>query len=168
MSASSQPAPPRLFQFDLNAAPFSVTASPTTRLIHILRNDAALNGPKFGCGFGQCGACCILVDGRVARSCVLTLAAVEGRRVTTLEGLKEPGGPGLVQRAFIAGQGAQCGYCLNGMVITAHALLKHDPAVDRAIVARALKHNLCRCGTHAEIVDSVMQAAEAIAAGEAF
>lgn len=172
----SCPSAPREVAFTLNHAPFSLTIAPETRLLEVLRNDAGLNGPKYGCGYGQCGACGVLVDGMAARACVLTLAAVEGRRVVTLEGLgRETGAgpegknavePGLVQRAFIRGQGAQCGYCLNGMIITTHALLSRCPAPDRATITQALRHNLCRCGTHVEIVASVELAAAALAAGE--
>lgn len=157
---------PRPIAFTLNGAPFSTTVDAQVRLLDVLRNDAGLNGPKYGCGYGQCGACCVLVDGAVARACVMAVAGVEGRSVTTLEGLKDGDGPGLVQRAFIAGQGAQCGYCLNGMIITTQALLSVIPAPDRATVAAALRHNLCRCGTHLEILRSVDLAAAALAAGE--
>jgi nicotinate dehydrogenase subunit A len=157
---------PRDIAFTLNDAPFSANIAPATRLLEVLRNDAQLNGPKYGCGYGQCGACGVLVDGLAARACVLTVAAVEGRRVVTLEGLKDGEGPGLIQRAFIRGQGAQCGYCLNGMIVTAHALLSHDPEPSRSTIEQALRHNLCRCGTHVEIIASVELAVAAIAAGE--
>lgn len=157
---------PRDIAFTLNDAPFSAKLAPATRLLEVLRNDAQLNGPKYGCGYGQCGACGVLVDGLAARACVLTVAAVEGRRVVTLEGLKDGERPGLIQRAFIRGQGAQCGYCLNGMIVTAHALLSHDPAPSRSTIEQALRHNLCRCGTHVEIIASVELAVAAIAAGE--
>jgi nicotinate dehydrogenase subunit A len=152
--------------FTLNNVPFRVTADPGARLLYVLRNEAGLNGPKYGCGLGQCGACTVLIDGLAARSCVWTLAGIEGRAVTTLEGLRQAdGSPGLVQRAFIAGQGAQCGYCVNGMIVTAHALLAQVPAPDRATIAEALRYNLCRCGTHVEIIRSVEIASETLAQG---
>ncbi|WP_242124733.1 (2Fe-2S)-binding protein [Sphingobium sp. Sx8-8] len=156
----------RTIGFTLNGEAFVPEVAPHTRLLEVLRNDAGLNGPKYGCGYGQCGACGILVDDLAARACMLSVAAVAGRRVTTLEGLGSRDKPGLVQRAFIEGQGAQCGYCLNGMVVTAQALLRHNPAPDRAAIAQALRHNLCRCGTHVEIVNSVELAVQALARGE--
>ncbi|MDF0544805.1 (2Fe-2S)-binding protein [Sphingobium sp. H39-3-25] len=157
--------PARTIGFTLNGSPFSLEVAPHTRLLEVLRNDAGLNGPKYGCGYGQCGACAVLVDDLAARACTLSVAAVEGRSVATLEGLGTREAPGLVQRAFIEGQGAQCGYCLNGMVMTAQALLRHDPAPSRATIVDALRHNLCRCGTHVEIVRSVELAVEALARG---
>ncbi|MFG1299111.1 (2Fe-2S)-binding protein [Xanthobacter sp. V3C-3] len=130
-----------------------------TPLIYVLRNDLALNGPKFGCGLGECGACTVLVDGVAARSCVLTLGTVEGRAITTLEGLGTPEAPHPVQAAFIAEQAAQCGYCLNGMIMTTVALLARNPAPTEAEAREALRYNLCRCGTHVEILRAVLRAA---------
>jgi nicotinate dehydrogenase subunit A len=136
---------------------------PSATLLHVLRNDLALNGPKYGCGLGQCGACTVLVDGVAARSCVIPAHGLEGRNVTTLEGLPARGGnrQGLhpVQQAFIDEQAAQCGYCLNGMVMTAVALLERNPDPDEAAVRRELSANLCRCGTHVEIIRAVLRAA---------
>jgi nicotinate dehydrogenase subunit A len=134
-----------------------------TPLMFVLRNDLELNGPKYGCGLGQCGACAVLVDGVAARSCVLPLKAVAGRRVTTLEGLGRDGALDPVQRAFITEEAAQCGYCLNGMIITARAFLTVNPAPTEAEVREALRFNLCRCGTHVEIVRAVMLAARLLA-----
>lgn len=131
---------------------------PQTSLLEVLRNDLGLNGPKYGCGYGECGACSVLVDGQAARACVMTLGAVAGRRVTTLEGLGTPEAPHPVQRAFIEEEGAQCGYCLNGMIVTVTALLRDTPAPDRATLARALRHHLCRCGTHLEILRAAERA----------
>lgn len=136
---------------------------PATPLLYVLRNDLELNGPKYGCGLGQCGACAVLVDGIAARSCVLPLKAVAGRSVTTLEGLSHGGAPGPVQRAFIAEEAAQCGYCLNGMIVTAHAFLAANPDPTEAQVREALRFNLCRCGTHVEIVRAVLLAARLLA-----
>lgn len=152
--------------FTLNGTPFSACVDPTTPLLTILRNDARMNGPKYGCGYGQCGACTVLVEGKAARACTLAVAGVANREVTTLEGLGTAEAPGLVQRAFIAGQGAQCGYCLNGMILATQALLKANPSPDRQTIVRALCHNLCRCGTHIEILRSVELAVEALSRGE--
>ena len=135
-----------------------------TPLLYVLRNDLELNGPKYGCGLGQCGACAVLVDGIAARSCVLPLKAVAGRSVTTLEGVSRGGAPGPVQRAFIAEEAAQCGYCLNGMIVTAHAFLAANPDPTEAQVREALRFNLCRCGTHVEILRAVQRAARLLAA----
>jgi nicotinate dehydrogenase subunit A len=134
-----------------------------TPLLYVLRNDLELNGPKYGCGLGQCGACAVLVDGIAARSCVLPLQAVAGREVTTLEGLGRDGALDPVQRAFIAEEAAQCGYCLNGMIMTARAFLATHPDPSEAQVREALRFNLCRCGTHVEIVRAVMLAARLLA-----
>lgn len=139
----------------------------STPLLYVLRNDLGLNGPKYGCGLGQCGACAVLVDGVAARSCVLPLKAVAGRSVTTLEGLGRNGVPDPVQRAFIEEQAAQCGYCLNGMIITARAFLGAHADPTEAQVREALRFNLCRCGTHIEIMRAVMLAARLLAAERA-
>ncbi|MBX9833468.1 MAG: (2Fe-2S)-binding protein [Burkholderiaceae bacterium] len=139
------------------------TPSASTTLLHVLRNDLSLNGPKYGCGLGQCGACTVLVDGVAARACVIPAQGVAGRDVTTLEGLPARCGniDGLhpVQQAFIDEQAAQCGYCLNGMVMMAVALLERNPDPDEAAVRRELSANLCRCGTHVEIIRAVLRAA---------
>ncbi|MET0961358.1 MAG: (2Fe-2S)-binding protein [Noviherbaspirillum sp.] len=138
-----------------------------TPLLYVLRNDLELNGPKYGCGLGQCGACAVLVDGVAARSCVLPLKAVAGRSVTTLEGMGQGGAPDPVQRAFIEEEAAQCGYCLNGMIITARAFLSMNPDPTEAQIREALRFNLCRCGTHLEIVRAVLRAASLLAAERA-
>ncbi len=132
---------------------------PGTSLLHLLRNDCALNGPKYGCGLGQCGSCTVLVDGVAARSCVVPAQGVAGRSITTLEGLGTREQPHPVQQAFIDAQAAQCGYCLNGMVMTAAALLARVPDPTPEQVRAELSHNLCRCGTHLEILDAVQRAA---------
>ena len=128
-------------------------------LLHLLRNDLGLNGPKYGCGLGQCGACTVLVDGVAARACVIPAAGVAGRSITTLEGLGTRAAPHPVQQGFIDAQAAQCGYCLNGMVMTAAALLAREPHPTEDAIRRELAHNLCRCGTHVEIVRAVQRAA---------
>ncbi|WP_175839407.1 (2Fe-2S)-binding protein [Burkholderia anthina] len=134
-------------------------AAPDAPLLLVLRNDCALNGPKYGCGFGQCGACTVLVDGQPARSCVVPAAAANGRDVTTLEGLGSRAAPHPIQRAFIDEQAAQCGYCLNGMIMSTKALLDRNPSPDDAAIRAALRFNLCRCGTHLEIICAVHRAA---------
>lgn len=139
-----------------------------TPLLYVLRNDLALNGPKFGCGLGECGACTVLMDGVATRACVTRLASAEGRTIVTLEGLGTAEAPHPVQAAFIAAQAAQCGYCLNGMIMTTVAFLARTPAPSENEARAALRHNLCRCGTHVEILKAVRLAAESLAGiGEA-
>lgn len=134
-------------------------------LLGVLRNDLQLNGPKYGCGLGECGACLVLIDGRPARSCSVPVGGVEGRSITTLEGLLALDGTlHPVQQAFIECQAAQCGYCLNGMIVSTVALLAREPNPGDAQVRDALSHNLCRCGTHLEILRAVQRAAELMAA----
>jgi len=133
-------------------------ADPATPLMLVLRNDFQLNGPKYGCGLGECGACLVLVDGKAARSCTLPVGAMAGHAVTTLEGLGSEDNPHPVQQAFIDEQGAQCGYCLNGMIIRTVALLAVNPRPSEAEIREALRFNLCRCGTHVEILASVRRA----------
>jgi nicotinate dehydrogenase subunit A len=132
-------------------------------LLNVLRNDLGLNGPKYGCGLGECGACAVLVDGIEARACLIPVGGIEGRHVTTLEGLAALAGDGgplhPVQQAFIDCQAAQCGYCLNGMIVSTVALLARIPQPSDAQVRDALAHNLCRCGTHLEILQAVQRAA---------
>jgi nicotinate dehydrogenase subunit A len=128
-------------------------------LMTALRNDLQLNGPKYGCGLGECGACTVLVDGVAARSCVIPAAGVAGREITTLEGLAMEGTLHPVQRAFIDAQAAQCGYCTNGMIMMAVALLARNAEPTDAEVRRELSTNLCRCGAHLEIVSAVLLAA---------
>jgi len=145
-------------QLDVNGERHMVFVDADTPLLTVLRNDLALNGPKYGCGLGECGACMVLVDGAAARSCVLPASAVTGRRITTLEGLAPPGQMHAVQRGFVEGQGAQCGYCLNGMIMRIAALLDAVPDPSDIEIREALRHNLCRCGAHLEILDSVRAA----------
>lgn len=131
-------------------------------LLDLLREELGLNGPKYGCGLAQCGACTVLVDGAPARACVMRAERVAGRHVTTLEGLGDPRSGALhpVQRAFLEQEGAQCGYCLNGMVMSTLALLRATRSPSDAQIRDALRHNLCRCGAHVEIMASVRRAAE--------
>ena len=148
----------------VNGRPVALDVPREATLLHVLRNDLALNAPKYGCGLGQCGACTVHVDGVAARSCVIPAHGVAGRAVTTLEGLgtRECWHP--VQQAFEEAQAAQCGYCLNGMVMQATALLAREPQPDEARIRAELSGNLCRCGTHLEILRAVRRAAELLAA----
>ena len=133
-------------------------------LLNILRNDLGLNGPKYGCGLGECGACTVLVDGVEARACVIPVGGVAGRHITTLEGLGTLEAPHPVQQAFIECQAAQCGYCLSGMIVSTVALLERFPRPTEQQTRDALAHNLCRCGAHLEIMQAVRRAAELTAA----
>jgi len=149
------------YKFRVNGGAVTVDSwDPDQPLLYILRNTLGLHGPKFGCGLAQCGACSVLVDGKAAHSCVLPVKQVAGRAVTTLEGLGTPEKPDAVQAAFIAEQAAQCGYCTNGMIISAKGLLNQTPHPSPDQVKRALAGNLCRCGTHTRILSAVMRAAE--------
>jgi len=143
----------------VNGQAVSLNVPPDAPLLNILRNDLHLNGPKYGCGLGECGACTVLVDGIEARSCVIPIKGVEGRHITTLEGLGTVSHPHPVQRAFIECQAAQCGYCLNGMIVSTVALLCRTPHPTDQQVRSALAHNLCRCGAHLEILQAVQRAA---------
>jgi nicotinate dehydrogenase subunit A len=143
----------------VNGRDYEVAAEARTPLLLVLRNDLALNGPKYGCGLGECGACTVLLDGVAARSCCIPLAGVGGREVTTLEGLASGSVLHPVQQAFVDCQAAQCGYCLNGMVMATVALLRRHPQPSDDQVRAALSHNLCRCGTHLEILAAVRRAA---------
>jgi nicotinate dehydrogenase subunit A len=150
----------------VNGRTEALSVPPDAPLLHVLRNDLGLNGPKYGCGFGECGACMVLVDGVPARSCVIPAGGVQGRSITTLEGLGTRAEPHPVQRAFVDAQAAQCGYCLNGMIVTTVALLARHAHPTERQVRDALSHNLCRCGTHIEILNAVRRAAELTAAGK--
>lgn len=151
---------PRPLTLQVNHAEHTLSVAPDTPLLYILRNDLCCNGPKYGCGLGQCGACTVLVDGMAARACVLPVRAVVGHAVTTLEGLGTDAQPDPVQQAFIDEQAAQCGYCLNGMIMTVEALLRRDPAPSEQALRSELHHNLCRCGTHVEIMQAALRAVE--------
>ena len=143
----------------VNGSTHDVDAAPDTALLYVLRNDLALNGPKYGCGLGECGACAVLIDGVAARSCVIPIEGCVGREVLTLEGLGSREHPDPVQDAFIKEQAAQCGYCLNGMIISTRALLNRSPRPTEHEMIEALRHNLCRCGAHVEIMRAAMRAA---------
>jgi nicotinate dehydrogenase subunit A len=147
------------FNLNVNGESRRVEADPESPLLYILRYQLELNGPKFGCGLAQCGACTVLVDGKATRSCQTPISAVGDKAVVTLEGLGTEGKPGPLQQAFIEEQAAQCGYCINGMVMTAKALLDQNPHPSDAEIRTALVGNLCRCGTHVRILRAVKRAA---------
>ena len=146
-------------ELKVNGRDISVDVEASTPLLAVLRNDLGLSGPRFGCGLGQCGACTVLVSGQPVRSCVTAVAAVENLEVTTLEGLGGRTDPHPVQAAFIAEQAAQCGYCSNGMIMAAAALLASNPNPSDEEIRRALNGYLCRCGTHTRIIKAVRRAA---------
>jgi nicotinate dehydrogenase subunit A len=143
----------------INGASRPVAAEPDTPLLYVLRNDAELNGAKFGCGLAQCGACTVLIDGKATRSCVTEIGSIGAAEIITLEGLGSLEKPHALQRAFIAEQAAQCGYCISGMIMSAKALLDANPRPSEAEVRAGLAGNLCRCGTHNRIVAAVLRAA---------
>ena len=148
---------PQDYALKVNGAARRVTVEPDTPLLYILRNDLELNGPRFGCGLAQCGACTVLVDGKATRSCVTPVSTLGAKAVTTLEGLGSAERPHPLQKAFIEEQAAQCGYCTNGMILTAKALLDKSPRPTEAQIRKALAANLCRCGTHNRIVRAVQR-----------
>jgi nicotinate dehydrogenase subunit A len=147
----------------VNGRIHEVDAAPDTALLYVLRNDLELNGPKYGCGLGECGSCTVLIDGVAARSCVIPIEGCVGRDIVTLEGLGSREHPDPVQQAFIREQAAQCGYCLNGMIMTTRALLNRNPHPTEGELLEALRYNLCRCGAHVEIMRAAMRAAGRVA-----
>jgi nicotinate dehydrogenase subunit A len=148
-----------MISLEVNGRRQEVDVSPETPLLYVLRNDLGLHGPKFGCGLGQCGACTVLLDGRAVLSCVLPVAQAAGRRILTLEGLGSAQSPHPLQKAFIAEQAAQCGYCSNGMIMKSKELLDRTPDPSAAEIRQALAAHLCRCGTHNNIIRAVQRAA---------
>jgi len=136
---------------------------PQTPLLYVLRDDVGLHGPRFGCGLGQCGACTVLVDGKATRSCVTPVSAVAGKKIVTLEGLGTPAKPHPLQQAFIDEQAVQCGYCINGMIMQAAALLQTNSTPSEEQIRDALAANLCRCGTHLRIVRAIKRASGTMA-----
>lgn len=143
----------------VNGQEFPVIAEGTAPLLYVLRNDLGFNGPKYGCGLGQCGACTVLLNGTPVRSCVTPVSAAVGSEVTTLEGLGTPDQPHPLQQAFLTEQAAQCGYCINGMIMTAAGLLRRNPKPTDLQIREALAGNLCRCGTHVRILRAIKRAA---------
>ncbi len=148
-------------RIEVNGIAREVCSPARTPLLYVLRDELGLDGAKYGCGLGQCGACTVLVDGAAVFSCVTPLAMVQGKRVTTLEGLGTLDRPGALQRAFLEEQAAQCGFCIPGMILRAAALLAANPHPDDAQIREALQPNLCRCGTHMRILRAVRRAARA-------
>jgi len=147
------------FSLSVNGDLHTVEADDDSPLLYVLRNQLELNGPKFGCGLAQCGACTVLVDGKATRACLTPVSQVAESEIVTLEGLGEDGEPGPLQQAFIEEQAAQCGYCINGMVMTAQALLNQNPDPTDEEIRNALAANLCRCGTHTRIIKAIKRAA---------
>jgi nicotinate dehydrogenase subunit A len=150
---------PQKFTLKINNQTHIVDAEPDTPLLYILRNDVALNGAKFGCGLGQCGACTVILGGEAIRSCQLPVAMVRDAEILTIEGLGTAAKPHPLQHAFMTEQAAQCGYCINGMIMTARALLARNPHPSAAQIREGLAGNLCRCGTHHRILRAVARAA---------
>jgi nicotinate dehydrogenase subunit A len=150
------------YSFHINRRAVTVESwDPGQPLLYVLRNSLGLHAAKFGCGLGQCGACSILIDGKVARSCMTSVKQASGRSITTLEGLGTPEKPDPLQAAFIAEQAAQCGYCTNGMIMAAKSLIDATPHPTLENIKQALDGNLCRCGTHTRILGAVLRAAKA-------
>jgi nicotinate dehydrogenase subunit A len=136
-----------------------VETDPTTPLLYVLRDDLELHGPRFGCGLGQCGACTVIMDGSAVRSCSIPVSSAQNRSITTLEGLGSLEHPHVLQTAFIEEQAAQCGYCMNGMIMTAKVLLDKNPHPTDDQIKQALNGNLCRCGSHLRVIRAVKRAA---------
>jgi nicotinate dehydrogenase subunit A len=147
-------------RFTLNGMPVSTTANGEIPLLYVLKDQFAQNGPRFGCGLGECGACTVLLGDNVAiRSCSIPVSTIEGKSITTLQGLGTPEHPSPVQQAFIDHQAAQCGYCTNGMIMQATAFLRTTPHPSRAQIIAEMDNNLCRCGTHLRILAAIEEAA---------
>lgn len=147
----------------VNGTPHDIEADPDTPLLYVLRDDLGLHGAKYGCGLGQCGACTVMVEGEAVLSCVTPVLLLEGKAVTTVEGLGTIEAPGPMQEAFIAEQAAQCGYCIPGMMMRAQALLQRDPGVSDEAIRAHMEPNLCRCGTHMRILAAIRRAADSMA-----
>ncbi len=154
-----------MITLDINGRAREVDADPATPLLYVLRDQLAMNGARFGCGLGQCGACTVVIDGEAAFSCLTPVSVLAGRKVRTLEGLGTAESPGAVQRAFIEEQAAQCGYCIPGMILRAQALLERNPSPSDAEIREHMSPNLCRCGTHVRILRAVRRAAGAMKDG---
>ena len=154
---------PQTYDLKVNGDAQQVRVEGDTPLLYVLRNDLEFNGPKFGCGLGQCGACTVLLDGRPVRSCQTPVSAVRSSAVTTLEGLGSANDLHPLQKAFIAEQAMQCGYCTNGMILAAKALLDTNPHPQEADIRQALAGNLCRCGSHNRIIRAISRAAKEMA-----
>lgn len=156
-----------MIELTINGKAQRVDADPETPLLYVLRNDLQMNGAKFGCGLGQCGACTVMIDGEAHFSCITPIDLVKGRAIKTVEGLGTVENPGPLQRAFIEEQAAQCGYCIAGVMMRAQALLEKNPGASEADIREGLSPNLCRCGTHARIVRAVRRAGAAMQRADA-
>ena len=150
---------PDATRITVNGAAHDSLAAPDTPLLYVLRNELGLNGPRFGCGLAQCGACTVLLGGRPIRSCATPLSAAASAPITTLEGLGTAEQPHPLQQAFLEEQAGQCGYCIPGIIMSAAALLAEQPAPTDAQIREALNGNLCRCGSHTRILRAVKRAA---------
>jgi nicotinate dehydrogenase subunit A len=146
--------------FNVNGADHRLDVDPSTPLLYVLRDDLGLNGAKYGCGLGQCGACTVQLDGKAVFSCLTPIAALEGRRIRTVEGLGTVQNPGVLQQAFEIEQAAQCGYCIAGMIMRAQSLLDRNPKPTDETIRAHMQTNLCRCGTHMRILRAVRRASE--------
>lgn len=144
----------------VNGTPHKVDVDPSTPLLYVLRDELELNGAKYGCGLGQCGACTVIIDGNAIFSCLTPVKALGGRKITTIEGLGSAETPNVVQRAFQEEQAAQCGYCIAGMIMRAQSLLDKNPAPTDVEIRTHMQPNLCRCGTHARILRAVRRASD--------
>jgi nicotinate dehydrogenase subunit A len=147
---------------NVNGNSHMVEVDPTTPLLYVLRDDLELKGPRFGCGLSQCGACTVIIDGNTVRSCSYPVSSAKGKHITTLEGLGTVAHPHALQAAFIEEQAAQCGYCMNGMIMTAKVLLDKNAHPSDEEIKRALEPNLCRCGSHLRVVRAVKRAASKV------
>ncbi|EUB96823.1 Isoquinoline 1-oxidoreductase [Rhizobium sp. CF080] len=147
----------------VNGAKHEIGSDPDTPLLYVLRDDLELNGAKFGCGLGQCGACTVHIDGKAVFSCITPVGAIGDRSIRTLEGLGSVDAPGIVQKAFQDEQAAQCGYCIAGMIMRAQALLEKIPDPTDEQIREHMQPNLCRCGTHARILHAVRRASDVMA-----
>jgi nicotinate dehydrogenase subunit A len=150
-----------MIELIVNGRPVAVDDDPATPLLYVLRGTLALNGAKYGCGLGQCGACTVIAGSQAIFSCITPISALAGQRITTLEGLGTRERPGTVQRAFIDEQAAQCGYCIPGMMLRAQALLDRNPAPSDAEIRAALAPHLCRCGSHMRVLRAIKRASRA-------
>jgi aerobic-type carbon monoxide dehydrogenase small subunit (CoxS/CutS family) len=156
-----------MVKLSVNGRQHEIDTDPETPLLYVLRDDLKLNAAKYGCGLGQCGACTVIVDGEPVMSCVAPVLLMEGKQVTTLEGLGTTENPGPMQRAFIEEQAAQCGYCIPGMMMRAQALLQKNPRANDQEIRAYLEPNLCRCGTHMRILRAVRRAARLMQTADA-
>ena len=149
-----------VFNLKVNGRPHTVDVDPTTPLLYVLSDDLDLRGPKFGCGLGQCGACTVIVKGQATRSCVTTVASVAGSEITTLEGLGTGNTLHPIQQAFIDEQAMQCGFCVNGVIMTAKALLDRTPKASEPDIRQAMSDVLCRCGAHTRMMRAIKRYAD--------